>query len=64
MYTVLDAVRFEFTPSVGAFEFTDELQKILFQKACYVKTDKIEYSFRNVFFTNNLSTAAFRKTDL
>ena len=39
IYTVLDVVRFEFTPSVGAFEFTEELQKI-FQTTCYVKQAK------------------------
>jgi len=61
---VLDVVRFEFTPSVGAFEFTEELQTALFHTARYVRTDKIRYSFRNVCFTNNLNVTTFRKTDL
>jgi hypothetical protein len=34
IYTALDVVRLQVTPSIAAFEFTEELQKIQFQTAC------------------------------
>lgn len=39
-------------------------KKILFQTACYVRTDQIKYSVPNVFFTNNLNMTTFRKKQI